>query len=118
MEASNNKSQLSILEEHPDNQQSMGKHEIKESSEKFSSEENVNEHKLNGKYTQSSSRLADIPEPSANNFRRPSVVLQEIFRKQSQSILPYFRSRRGTIQEDALPPPAIESMRKNRRIGK
>jgi hypothetical protein len=123
--STNNKSNLSILEEHSD-RESLHHHSA---SPVNSSNEDVTinlkaSQEIDGSHTHSSNRLHDLPEP-AHTQRRPSAVLYEILRRPSiitamrrPSLLPRFnRSRRGTQETEKLPEPAIESRRKNRRIG-
>ncbi|CAO1365528.1 unnamed protein product, partial [Diamesa hyperborea] len=141
----NNKSNLSILEEGDNTDlQQQNKHKIQETTledddsagsslENLASNVRSNTNQLAISYTQSNKQLNDIPETAALNSRRPSVILQEILstrrpsaimsaiRRGSHSLLPSFhRSKLGGLEEEhvgAKSVEAIESRRKNRRVG-
>lgn len=140
----NNKSTLSILEEGDNLDTIQNTHKLQEpkledddsagsSLENLASNVRSNTNQLGINYTHSSNRLNDIPETAALNSRRPSVILQEILstrrpsaimsaiRRGSHSLLPSFhRSKLGGLEEEhvgAKSVEAIESRRKNRRVG-
>lgn len=102
------------------------------SAENLAANTRANQHSL---YSQSSSRLNDIPENGSSTPRRPSVLLEmqdlisgrrpsaimASLRRGSQSILHPFRSKHDDSNDlphvGARSPEAVESRRKNRRIG-
>lgn len=104
------------------------------SAENLASNTRANQH-TSYNHSQSSNRLDDIPEDGSATTRRPSILLemQEMIsgrrpsaimaslRRGSQSILHPFRSKHDDSNDHphigAKSPEAVESRRKNRRIG-